>query len=593
MKYSSFYIKNYKGIKELTLYLDKDPRSNVITLVGLNECGKTSILEALSLLSKELEIPDRHKLIPKAKKYNFNGTIEVHATLTLDESDEHSISDFCVDNGFRQIEKITNIIIKLVYHFRDSKYIDANSGINYEFILRGKKKNQQHIRTIERDSDDWNNVCQHILESELLPPIIYYPNFLFDFPIKIFLETSQNESEEQATYRAVISDIMDTLGENLSIEEHIVKRIRSNEAGIDEALESTIERISAKISNVVFTAWEQLFDSSGKEIRLKVGIDQSKNICALEVRLKDGTEQFQISERSLGFKWFFTFLLFTEFRKNRRREKGEILFLLDEPASNLHSTAQQKLLMTFEKLATDCKLVYTTHSHHLVNPKWLSGAYVVRNKALKYEEEFSFDSAKTDIEAVLYKQFAAKHPEQQTYFQPILDALEYRPGYLEQVPNIILTEGKNDYYTFKYVKEIIFRDRNDWGELRFYPGNGADRNNQIIATYLAWGRDFVILLDGDEAGVKAKRRYEKEFGREVENKILTLSDIDPSFSYATEKLFSESERVEITRYFDPAATEFHKSKFNTALQNLYVEEHPFELASDTISRFEKIFEFIK
>jgi len=59
------------------------------------------------------------------------------------------------------------------------------------------------------------------------------------------------------------------------------------------------------------------------------------------------------------------------------------LFLLDEPASNLHSTAQAQLLKSFEKLPS---LIYTTHSHHMINPKWLEGTYVVKNEGLNYGE---------------------------------------------------------------------------------------------------------------------------------------------------------------------------------------------------------------
>ena len=338
-----------------------------------------------------------------------------------------------------------------------------------------------------------------------------------------------------------------------------------------------------------FSAWGQLFNSQGKEIKLKTGIDTKNNLAYLEVKLKEGLNQFQISERSLGFKWFFTFLLFTEFRKNRSSEKGEILFLLDEPASNLHSTAQKNLLTTFQQLVSNCKMIYTTHSHHLINPKWLSSAYIIKNNALDYGSEFDYNSNDTDIDATLYKQFVVKHPTQQTYFQPILDALDYSPGHLEDVNNIVILEGKNDYYSFKYINEIILNKAYD---INFYPGNGADRNNQIIATYLAWNRDFIILLDGDKAGIDAKKRYLKEFGTIVENKIITLLDIDKSFSCPTEDLFTEDEKLAITKIFDPSSSVFHKSKFNTALQSIYIEESEFELTDTTINKFKKIFDVL-
>jgi hypothetical protein len=247
-------------------------------------------------------------------------------------------------------------------------------------------------------------------------------------------------------------------------------------------------------------------------------------------------------------------------------------------------------LSTFENLVTNCKLIYTTHSHHLINPKWLSGAYIVRNKAIDYNG-FDGSPENTDVEATIYKQFVTAHPEQRTYFQPILDAIEYSPSSLEEVSNIVLTEGKNDYYTFRYMAEVILRDE-DY-DIKFYPGNGADRNNQIIATYLAWGRDFNIFLDGDKAGEDAKTRYIKEFGVVVHDSISTLKDVDPTFNIATEQLFTPQELLDIQKTFDPTATVFNKSAFNTALQNLFISEQVITLSNDTKEKFKKILDFLK
>ena len=588
MRYKSFHIKNYKGIKDLILTLDKDPISNITTLVGLNESGKTSILEAISLIDNQPTETEVHKLIPKNRKFNFTDKIEICALLELNADDEDNINSFCKTIGFKDNTPIKFVSQTLSYVFKNSEFVSADSGITREFELEGLLKNKKISRNFNAGNEVFDKVREYVVQ-DLIPPLIYYPNFLFDFPNRIYLEESKDEDKEQAIYRAVLDDIMDTLDEGLTIEEHIIHRLKNKSEGSEEALESTIERISTQITKVVFSAWGQLFDSKGKEIKLKTGIDETNGLAYLEVKLKEGLNQFQISERSLGFKWFFTFLLFTEFRKNRSGEKGQILFLLDEPASNLHSTAQKNLLATFQQLVTNCKLIYTTHSHHLINPKWLSSAYIIKNKALDYTQEFDYIPDNTDVEAILYKQFVVKHPEQRTYFQPILDALEYSPGHLEEVNNIVILEGKNDYYSFKYLNEIIFNNKYT---INFYPGNGADRNNQIIAIYLAWNRDFIILLDGDKAGEDAKKRYLKEFGPIVENKIITLLDIDKSFKYPTEDLFTVEEKLAITKIFDPASTEFHKSKFNTALQSIYIEESILELSEETKNKFVKIFDVI-
>lgn len=590
MRYKSFYIKNYKGIKELTIDLNLEPKSNIITLVGLNESGKTTILEAISILENEPDPEDIHKLIPKSKKGNFSETIEIHAKIEFSDDDNIALRSHCQTLDFRTNEKITECTFKLVYVFRNSDYQVENSGWSFGFNLTGKKNGGRADRSFDSESVEYTSVSNFISD-ELLPRIIYYPNFLFDFPKRIYLESSNNEDKEQSVYREVLNDILVTLGDGFTLEDHIIDRLKVPTDAKKEALDATVEIISAKISDVVFNAWGELFDSRGKSIKIVTGIDSSNNIPYLEFKLIEGMEHFQISERSLGFKWFFTFLLFTEFRKNRLSEKGEILFLLDEPASNLHSTAQKNLLTTFSNLVTTCKMIYTTHSHHLINPKWLSGAYIVKNKAIDYDGEFNSKTENTDVEATIYKQFVVNHPLQRTYFQPILDAIEYSPSNLEEVPNIVLLEGKNDYYTFKYINEVFLG--NEFETINFYPGNGADRNNQIIATYLAWGRDFIILLDGDKPGDDAKKRYIKEFGVIVEGRIITLRDIDATYNFATESLFTADELLAIVKTFDPTATVFEKSKFNTALQNLFIQEQVIELSEETIAKFRKIFEFIK
>src|SRR5688500_17039964 len=106
MKYSEFLIRNFKGIQNLQFPMDiRNPTSKIFTYVGLNESGKTTILEALSFFydnvkeEKELTITksivdDVHELIPKAKKGLFNEDIIVQATVILEDSDKQEIKTY-------------------------------------------------------------------------------------------------------------------------------------------------------------------------------------------------------------------------------------------------------------------------------------------------------------------------------------------------------------------------------------------------------------------------------------------------------------------------------------------------------------------
>ena len=55
-----------------------------------------------------------------------------------------------------------------------------------------------------KDDEEWKKIIAFIRD-DLLPTILYFPNFLFDFPEKIYLEDLPEESEkirkEQAFYK--------------------------------------------------------------------------------------------------------------------------------------------------------------------------------------------------------------------------------------------------------------------------------------------------------------------------------------------------------------------------------------------------------
>jgi AAA15 family ATPase/GTPase len=602
MKYSKFTIKNFKGIKEIVLDLEQQPLSQIITLVGLNESGKTSILEAINLLQHNLPKEDRHKLIPKKHKLNFSGEVTIESKINVSILDNELILKELKNLGFETIKQINEITIEKIYIFKDSQFHEEKNL--WSFPLQAKKIGEENFVNLN-GTNEIQKIIVYIKDN-LIPKILYYTDFLFDFPSRIYLDLDFSIKNTQSQFREVVQDILTSIDSELTIEDHLLKRLKDKSDSAQEALDHTLSTMSTKTSKIVLGAWKNIMDIKGKEIfieaksesvssnfKLEDGSFKAKNVRQyyLEFKLKEGSEKYFISERSLGFKWFFTFLLFTEFRKSRKTDNGETLFLLDEPASNLHSTAQKKLLNKFENLAENSKLVYTTHSHHLINPLWLSGTYIVKNEAIDYSKEFDFDTSETNIKTILYKQFVSQNPKQQDYFQPILDALEHQPGLLEKIPKIILTEGKFDYYILKYINDIILK--NQFKNLKLYPGNGADSNDQVIKLYLAWARDFKILLDGDSGGTKAKVRYLKTFGDIIKDEIITFTEIDSKWEFPIEDLFSEVEKIFITQKFDSSALKFEKSKFNTAIQNLLITKEEIGLSAQTKERFIKLLNKIK
>ncbi|MBP3303127.1 MAG: AAA family ATPase [Opitutales bacterium] len=588
MKYKKFVIKNYKGIQDLTIDLSKRPNCKIYTFIGLNESGKTTILEAINVVNKGFPKAEVHRLIPKQSKANFTGKVSVEAWVEVDVEDNVRIAQFLRERGFVRYKQISSFSIRTTCSFEGSKH---QKNISYwGFSPEMRKKGAKKSRVFGHEEQIWQDLVTYIQEN-LMPRILYYENFLFSFPERIYLTGDSSEEPANVQYRDVVEDILQEIIPNGTIKTSLVDNYLSKDSASRDIFESRVEILQTRISNEVFSSWGRLFNSTSRKpsVVLRFGVEEGESVY-LELRIKENSEFFYISERSLGFRWFFSFLFFTLFRKNRKTDLGETLFLLDEPASNLHSTAQQRLLETFERFVEEeskpLKLLYTTHSHHMINPKWLEGAFVVKNDAIDYSDTFDVKSV-VNIQAFPYRQFVAQNPNQQDYYQPALDALDYQPGLLEKVPSVIMTEGKNDYYTLRYINEVIKGNKYEIRNL--LPGSGCAKNIPVIQLYLAWNKDFLILLDSDKAGKIAKQQYVDSLGPIITSKIKTYDEFVSEIGTSSmEEIFNESERLLVTRLFNPSATKYKKSEFNTAIQEAFINKRKIEFSDETLQKFDNL-----
>ena len=494
--------------------------------------------------------------------------------------------------GFTLTRDIKSFSIQQKHRFTDSQLNPNQPSKLWNISLYGKIKGartEKDLTTSISSSTEaealWQKIVIYI--STLLPSVLYFPNFLFEFPDKIYLESLENDDKIHKFYRTVLQDILDAVGGGLKLSTHVFDRAKNSDRHSKNALESTLSKMGHNISSNVFRNWDKIFKRKAgkKEITVSCDKDESGR-WYIQLRLKDGAEIYAISERSLGFRWFFSFLLLTHYRGFRTDASGNVLFLFDEPASNLHPSAQSQLVESFGNLSEKCFIVYTTHSHHMVNPEWLETTYVVKNQGLEYDSEVDdYDARKTQIVLARYRQFASQHPNQTTYFQPILDVLQYNPGRLENIPDVVMIEGKNDYYTLKYFQDRILKPAK---RLNLMPGGGSGSLDNAIRLYAGWGRRFVVLLDADKAGEIQKARYAALFGPIVDNRIFSLKDVDITWeSKGMERLFKPEDLTTIQSKAYPEIIDFSKSYFNRALQELFLTNKVVtvsQLSTDNITK---------
>ncbi|MBQ7668020.1 MAG: AAA family ATPase [Clostridia bacterium] len=595
MRFSKIRIKNYKGIEETELELSASPKGNVYTLVGINESGKTSILEAINSFEYNAEKgtyavsnaikPDFNQIIPIKDKANFNGNIELITTLVFEGQDYKELCTWTKENcDFIIKDEINEVIVNQKYSYKNSKFIDSSNF--WELNIKGKKVGSKAKRTVDIDENDWKKCVNHLKEK--MPNILYFPTALFDLPDRIYLNLpEENENQKILFYKDVIQDILDSLEQDMNIQTHIIDRFLSQDPDDKENVKQLALWMSRKVTSTILDEWAKVLTK--KEYNITIDIDKDETGIYLQFIIVDNDGNFKLSERSLGFRWFFVFLLLTQFRGYRKSEDKQVLFLFDEPASNLSQKAQEQLLKSLERIGKKCTILYTTHSQYLINPKWLENAFIVTNDAL-LDAEKSYDLKRTNIKVQRYRKFVDEHPQQTSYFQPILDVLEYAPSDLDTCKSGIILEGKYDYYTLNYLFSIILNK----DDIRLIPGMSCSNADTLISLYTGWGKDFAVFLDSDDGGKTSKERYQDKFGDIVKDRIFTYQDIDMQWTKKNmESIISNVDKLKIQQHVFPDMVEYSKKAYNKAIQELYMNNEKVELSQETINNFEKIYSFMK
>ncbi len=602
MNYVNFTFENFKGVHQMSIDLD----GGVTTLIGLNESGKTTILEAIFCFAYGAEnldaidpsmasLREPESWIPISKRGNFNESIKITATVRLDDDDKKALKHHLTrHHGFRSTAEVPSTVrITESHQFENSRFADLK--LSWDLRLEGLTGQQRKPRLhAGNDSAVWLSAVAFLKPN--LPRIWYFPNFLFELPERFSLEDKSEilteDEDKNRFYRETFEQILSGLGTDANLETHVVERAKSQEVQDRRSLEAVLLDMARDITATLLQGWNRIFgrDPAAQEVHLQVDTDVETGDAYLELRIKGVDGYYDLSERSLGFRWFFMFLLMTSYR-GLSDTNANVVLLLDEPASNLHSHAQAELLKSFETLAETCHLVYTTHSHHLINIRWLDGALVVVNEALgdSVEDYLNVHTARaTEITVSPYRRFVAEFPNRTSFVQPILDLLDYAPSALELGEPAILVEGKTDFYALKYFSEIL-----ELESPRLVPGMGSGSLDPLISLHAGWGQAFSVLLDSDKEGIAQRARYEEKFGPLLDGRCLLISEVcgDAQVAELEDLLDASDRELMVTAALgssEDGRTE--KKAFGRAITELFATRKEVAISAPSVDRIAALLE---
>ncbi len=291
--------------------------------------------------------------------------------------------------------------------------------------------------------------------------------------------------------------------------------------------ENVLKKANAKVSSDFNSFWSQTIGKSGK-LELKCTIQHyGDNVPAkigkpyLIFWICDGNTQLYPMQRSQGVRWFVSFYL----QLKASEKKGlRRVFLLDEPGANLHSKAQTDVLKLINQLGKDkSTVVYSTHSPQMLEYPKLFRVHAVQR---------SGDDDESPTVVIDAHRLGTATSDT---LSPILAAMGVDLSHQQVIRksnNVILEEMSGYYYLTSFWKLT-----NTQQEVHFIAATGVNKIQTLSNMFVGWGLDFIVAVDDDNQGREALKLIRKDmFGDDDElasKKLIKLPNcpgIEDAFS---------------------------------------------------------------
>ena len=421
MRLRKFRVRAYRCIHdsgEITV-------GDLAAFVGRNESGKTTILQALTLLNKdekvseldlcdemseelkeeirlaegEFELSQHEKELikekfpglpdmKKIKLYRTNTKPEVQyefEDIELSEDENKGLNSW--ENFAREILAFLDTIPNHLRIQVDPQFFEGPAPKNQEVFDRGMAEfsNQFHVIAIQEPKviEEWEKIyenpenqfsnlltgesektaLQNFIASELHPRFVYFSDYK-----KIYGNINLNEYlREEKGERGDSIEFIEEFDKAETVR-NLFYLAELDMKELDEVKESPSKCIkllnaaSNRLTSKLNPAWKG--DPIHVDLRYNPGNIMSVVISDVH---KDGTitNTGLLNRRAEGFKWTFSFIV-NFAAETQRAELKEAILLLDEPARNLHPTQQMGISDLLKNLAGSNQVLYATHSPFMI-----------------------------------------------------------------------------------------------------------------------------------------------------------------------------------------------------------------------------------
>jgi len=396
----------------------------VTVLVGMNEAGKTVLLKALEKSSDAIGLAKfdpvedypRKDLSAYLKRHDDDPANATVLTYRLDSSEVADVNqklgtkipeNFEIsithryDNTLQLSFQVDELPVLAALQSNPSLSSDAKAALKKEPTLRKAAEALAQVSLTEEDTEfltgmnariakaKWPSVMQWEVWEWLKPRV---PKFLYfsDYdllPSKMNLadlskreaQAASDSKQLTAGHRAVLALLRMA---DIELEDFTA-------ASGYEPLKAKLEGVSISLTDQIMEFWKQNEDL---EVEVDIKPDPTDEVPYnngpnLYLRIKNRRHRgvsTPFQQRSRGFIWFFSFLVWFDSVKHQlgkdTEADGSLILLLDEPGLALHALAQSDFLRYIDDLSTRHQVLYTTHSPFMVNSDRLHQVRVVEDR---------------------------------------------------------------------------------------------------------------------------------------------------------------------------------------------------------------------
>lgn len=509
MKLKDVVIHKYKSFENEQKFSLED---DITILVGMNESGKTSALETIAKTNyfqddedfkfntthdyprKEKKAMDKSGEIPEAitctyeidtntialvEKDMCKGIIKSTTFTLTTKYDNKRVISFVVD-GKKFIEHKTKEL-DISSEAINGKLFKVKNKADLDVLIKeySEEKYVTGLKSLEpyfQNTNGWSSdpIGEYIYRkyiSPRRPKFLYYDEY-YTLPSRISIENLQNQSLDANEYKTAkaLFELADINTDDI---------LKSDDF---ESFVAELEATEAIISGELFKYWQ-----TNKNLSITFHIDKKERTDnrgthvvdhILDIRVKNKGVSLPLKNRSKGFNWFFSFLVW--FKKIQEDKSSNYILLLDEPGLNLHASAQADLLRFLEDLSKDYQIIYTTHSPFMISSDKLQRVRTV---------------LETDKGSIISDSVQEKDPN--TLF-PLQAALGYDIAQnLFISPKNLLVEGVSDLIILTTLSGILEENKREGlrNDVTIVPTGGLEKVATFISLLRGSQLEMVCLLD--------------------------------------------------------------------------------------------------